>query len=284
MQIITGFLPLKNFLTEQRSRGKKVGLVPTMGALHQGHAELIETSLRRKLVTVCSIYINPMQFNSKEDLKKYPRTLEADKNFLEMLGCDVLFCPTDDLIYPFGTPKIHFNLGTLETLMEGKFRPGHFQGVGLVVTKLFNLVQPDVAFFGQKDLQQFAVIKQLVDELFFPLELVQVPTVRSEQGLALSSRNSRLSDRDKQWALHLYKALSLGKAELLRNNTVDAVKKLIAEYFENIAEVDLEYFEVVDAESLDPVKHISQHKQVALCMAGYVHNIRLIDNLLLFSS
>lgn len=276
--------PLKKYLNTQRSSGKNIGFVPTMGALHQGHAALIRAAQKWGLLTVASIYVNPAQFNNPEDLEKYPRTLEQDMKILEHLGCDVLFCPPDAFMYPEYPPQLQIHFGYLESVMEGKYRQGHFGGVGLVLSKFFHLVHPDVAFFGQKDLQQFLAVKKLVKELFFDLELVMVSTVRNEEGLALSSRNQRLTPEEQHTASHLYKALAMARENLLTHKDVPATKEMVADYFDELANILLEYFEIVDAENFSEVIDVSNHRQVALCIAGTVSGVRLIDNLLLFSS
>ena len=275
--------PLKKYLKIQRS-GKNIGFVPTMGALHQGHAALIRAAQQRGLFTVASIYVNPAQFNNPVDLEKYPRTLEQDRKMLEQWGCDILFCPPDALMYPEYPPQLQMHFGKLESIMEGKYRKGHFGGVGLILSKFFHLIHPDVAFFGQKDLQQFLVVKKLVEELFFDVELLMVPTVRNEEGLAFSSRNQRLNPEEQHTALHLYKALTLAKKDLLSHKDVAATKQMIADYFNGLENILLEYFEIVDAENFSEVNDVSNHRQVALCIAGAVSGVRLIDNLLLFSS
>jgi pantoate--beta-alanine ligase len=285
MDFFEDIVPLKNYLKIQLSSKKKIGLIPTMGALHEGHAALIKTAQQKDLCTVATIYVNPAQFNNAADLEKYPRTLEEDKKMLEKLGCDVLFCPPDALMYPRYPPQLQMHFGHLENIMEGKFRKGHFGGVGLVLSKFFHMIRPDVAFFGQKDFQQFMVIKKLVEELFFDIELVMVPTVRNAGGLAFSSRNQRLTLTQQDMARHLYKALKRAQQELLVHKDVSVTKKIIADYFSILSEpeISLEYFEVVDAENFREVNNVSKHRQVALCIAAYISGVRLIDNLLLFS-
>jgi pantoate--beta-alanine ligase len=283
MDFFDDIAPLQNYLKIQRLGGKNIGLIPTMGALHEGHAALIKAAQQKDLCTVVTIYVNPAQFNNATDLEKYPRPLEEDKKMLEMLECDVLFCPPDALMYPEYPPQLQMHFGHLENIMEGKFRKGHFGGVGLVLSKFFHMICPDVAFFGQKDLQQFQVIKKLVEELFFDTKLVMVPTVRNAGGLAFSSRNQRLTLADQVVAQHLYKALSLAQQKLQADEDVAATKKAVNDYLGAVGEISLEYFEVVDAENFREVNNVSKHRQVALCIAAYISGVRLIDNLLLFS-
>jgi pantoate--beta-alanine ligase len=271
---------LTRYLAEQRQTGKKIGLVPTMGALHQGHLSLVAASLSQTDLTVCSIFVNPAQFNNIQDLEKYPRTLEKDSAMLEAAGCHVLFCPVREQMYPHKTCT-SFSFGPLEEVMEGYFRPGHFHGVGLVVSKLFHIVQPDIAFFGQKDLQQCRVIGQLVKDLFFPLEVQLIETVREADGLAMSSRNTRLNTAQRAEAGMFYQALLLGEQLLREGETPVRVKEEVERYMGANEAVKLEYFCIADGGTLQPVKDVQQHKQLALCVAGYMGEIRLIDNLLL---
>ena len=201
MHIFKEIKPLRAFLNQKRAEQESIGLVPTMGALHRGHLALIQASKAENKLTVCSIYVNPTQFNNSADLEKYPRTLPADIALLEEAGCDVLFCPGNQEMYR-DVSTLTMDFGGVDKILEGKFRPGHFSGVGLVVSKLFNIVAPDRAYFGQKDFQQFSVIARLVKELQFGLELRRIPTLRESDGLAMSSRNMRLneSDRKKRWS------------------------------------------------------------------------------------
>ena len=232
MDFFDNTIPLQNYLKIQRLGGKNIGLIPTMGALHEGHAALIKAALQRGLCTVATIYVNPAQFNNTADLEKYPRKLQEDKKMLEAWGCDALFCPSDALMYPEYPPQLQMHFGNLENIMEGKFRKGHFGGVGVVLSKFFNIICPDVAFFGQKDLQQFMVVKKLVEELFFDIELAMVPTVRNVGGLAFSSRNQRLAPASQVMAQHLYKALQLARQQLLAHEGVTDVKNAVADYIE----------------------------------------------------
>lgn len=270
---------LQNFLWQKRKADKKIGFVPTMGALHEGHLSLIRLSKQENDVTVCSVFVNPTQFNNAEDLAKYPRTLEKDAQMLESVGCDVLFIPEVATMYPEKT-TLQFHFGHLENVMEGKFRKGHFNGVALVVSKLFHIVQPHKAYFGQKDLQQFAIIRTLVQDLMFPLELVRCPIVREANGLAMSSRNQRLNRQEQEIASYLYKALQ--KAEsMLESHSVKQIQKAVKEYLLHIGGIELEYFEVAEANTLQIIEDLSGFRgDVALCIAAYVSGVRLIDNLI----
>ncbi|MDR6562702.1 MULTISPECIES: pantoate--beta-alanine ligase [unclassified Arcicella] len=278
MQVFFEIKTLQAYLKNQRKSGKTIGFVPTMGALHQGHLSLIETAKNQNDVVVCSIFVNPTQFNNPHDLAVYPRTLEADCKMLEEVACDIVFAPSASEMYP-SLPTLKFDFGTLENVMEGKFRPGHFNGVGIVVSKLFNIVQPNKAYFGQKDLQQCAVINCLVKDLSFSLDLVICPTQRETDGLAMSSRNRNLSEDQRVIAPEIYKSLSAA-AELLKTKSSTEVKQFVTDYFEVIEDVELEYFEISDFETLLPIEELLEGK-TALCIAAFLGKTRLIDNIII---
>ena len=278
MEIFKQIAPLKAFLKDLKSVGKSVGLVPTMGALHAGHVSLIKTCQSQNQITVSSIFVNPIQFNNQNDLLKYPRNIEKDTLLLESVGCDVLFNPENAEMYPEKS-TINLNFGDLDKVMEGEFRPGHFSGVALVVSKLFNIIQPDHAYFGQKDWQQFAIIKKLTGELNFNIGLHSVPTLREPDGLALSSRNERLDPEQRQKANVFYKGLLQAKAGLKDGKNIRDVKKRVRAVVEEYPDVRLEYFELVDSENLNLLENVEQSKQPIMCVAGYVGDIRLIDNM-----
>jgi pantoate--beta-alanine ligase len=273
---------LRQHLAEVRSEPQTIGFVPTMGALHQGHLALIKQARRECDVVVCSIFVNPTQFNNPDDLTKYPRTLEEDSALLESVGTDVLFCPTVAQMYP-QPATIRLDFGDLERTMEGASRPGHFNGVGLVVSKLFHMVQPDRAYFGQKDLQQVAVIKRLVRDLSFPIELVCCETVRDPDGLAMSSRNARLCSTERTHAPALYEALTLAKNALLDGQAPEQAKAAAATYLATAPAFSLDYLEIVNADTLQPLV-ATQHPaslqpgQTAICIAAQLGPVRLIDN------
>ncbi|MEA5428099.1 pantoate--beta-alanine ligase [Arcicella lustrica] len=278
MQVFFEIKTLQKYLQNQRKLGKSVGFVPTMGALHQGHLSLIETAKNQNDIVVCSIFVNPTQFNNPHDLAVYPRTLEADCQMLEEANCDIVFAPSAAEMYP-SLPTLKFDFGTLENVMEGKFRPGHFNGVGIVVSKLFNIVQPNKAYFGQKDLQQCAVINCLVKDLSFSLDLVICPTQREKDGLAMSSRNRNLSEEQRVIAPEIYKSLTAA-SELLKHQSSTAVKQFVKEYFEVIEDIELEYFEISDFDTLLPIEELSVGK-TALCIAAFMGKTRLIDNIII---
>lgn len=278
MQVFFEIKTLQEYLQNQRKLGKSVGFVPTMGALHQGHLSLIETAKNQNDIVVCSIFVNPTQFNNPHDLAVYPRTLEADCQMLEEANCDIVFAPSAAEMYP-SLPTLKFDFGTLENVMEGKFRPGHFNGVGIVVSKLFNIVQPNKAYFGQKDLQQCAVINCLVKDLSFSLDLVICPTQREKDGLAMSSRNRNLSEEQRVIAPEIYKSLTAA-FELLKHQSSTVVKQFVKEYFEVIEDIELEYFEISDFDTLLPIEELSVGK-TALCIAAFMGKTRLIDNIII---
>jgi pantoate--beta-alanine ligase len=280
MQIFREIEPLRAFLVEKRGAGKSIGLVPTMGALHEGHLTLLKQARSENDVTVCSIYVNPTQFNNPEDLANYPRTLEQDAQQLRSIGCDAVFAPESAEMY--NTPNVvRFDFGHLDKVMEGAFRPGHFSGVALVVSKLFHIVEPHRAYFGQKDWQQFAIISTLARELKFNLEIKSVPTVREANGLAMSSRNLRLTPEQRAKAAVLSGALRDARVQLINKTSIDTVKQFVKSHVESDAEITLEYFEVADSENLMPLNGVEDSAKPILCIAAFVGQVRLIDNMFL---
>ncbi len=283
MEIFKEISPLKAFLRDVRKAGKTIGLVPTMGALHRGHLSLISASKAANDVTVSTVFVNPTQFNNPADLLNYPRTLDKDTEMLKEVRCDVLFAPETNEIYPT-TSTIKLDFGHLDKVMEGKFRPGHFSGVGLVVSKLFHIVEPDNAYFGQKDWQQFAVITRLVEELNFPLKLHSIPTLREPDGLALSSRNLRLSSSQRKLATVFYRALQFAQQALQQKGDIKRVKTQVAELVAREDGVKLEYFEIADSKNLNVLENVDKANQPILCIAGFVGEVRLIDNMFLYNT
>jgi len=267
----------KNWLKSLQS-GKTIGFVPTMGALHQGHLDLVKNSKKECDITVVSIFVNPTQFNNPEDFAKYPITLEQDLKKLEDEGTDFAFLPETLSIYP-EKPVLTLNFGELEHVLEGEFRPGHFNGVGIVVSKLFHIIKPDKAFFGQKDLQQVAVIKRLVRDLSFNLELVVVPTRREIDGLAMSSRNLRLNPAERAQALILYWSLTKAKDELLAGKPWLDLRNQIRQDFKETSLARLEYFELVHPEHFTRFEAFEPDQKSSICVAAYLGSVRLIDNL-----
>jgi pantoate--beta-alanine ligase len=261
-----------------RNQGKSIGFVPTMGALHQGHLKLAEMSIHENDVTICSIFVNPIQFNNPADLEKYPRTFEADARMLEAIGCDIIFAPTVDEMYPEAVKKV-FEFGELDKVMEGRFRPGHFNGVAVVVEKLFEITIPHKAYFGEKDFQQLAIVKAMVRMQNLPVEIISHPTVREHDGLAMSSRNQRLTDTQRKLAPIIYQTLK--KAALMSQSQADieAVKAYVDNVINDNAEMELEYFEISDPENLKPVITYTPGRKVVACIAVFMGPVRLIDNL-----
>lgn len=280
MEIFKEIKPLRAYLKRQRVAGKSVGLVPTMGALHDGHLSLLKASQAESNVTVCSIFVNPTQFNNPSDLVNYPRTFDKDVEILKANRCDVLFCPNEAEMYGIGS-IVRFDFGDLDKVLEGQFRPGHFSGVALAVSKLFNIVSPDSAYFGQKDYQQFLIVERLQQDLKFDVRLRCVPIHREKDGLAMSSRNLRLSSPQRKSANAFYQALQLAKKQLLAGIDINAVKDQLRAKFKAMEDVKLEYFELADRSNLKPLKDVTNANQSVLLIAGYVGEIRLIDNLLL---
>lgn len=275
-------MPLRAFLSEKRAKNLRIGLVPTMGALHDGHTSLIKGCQQECDITVVSIFVNPTQFNNRDDYENYPVTKEDDQRILEKMSTDVLFLPSADEMYT-DESYLTMQFGRLDRILEGKFRPGHFSGVGLVVSKLFNIVRPDVAYFGQKDLQQVAVIKKLNEELAFGILLRVIETVRDTDGLALSSRNKRLSTEQRRLAPVLYNTLCWIRDQLLAGSPVERTLAEAACKIDNHSGVELEYLEIVDSNDLSPVSDLDAHEQISICVAAYLGKIRLIDNLYLIS-
>jgi pantoate--beta-alanine ligase len=280
MEIFKQIAPLRAFLKEIRKSDKTIGLVPTMGALHNGHLALVKASKAQNNVTVATIYVNPTQFNNPSDLLKYPKRLAEDLVMLEKEGCDVVFAPDNGEMYESDT-NLTFTFGALDSIMEGKFRPGHFSGVALIVSKLFNIVQPHNAYFGQKDWQQFAIIRQIVLELKFNVTLHSVPTYREPDGLAMSSRNLRLSPQQRLDSTIFYNALLEARKNLLMGKDVAEVKQLVGEIVGNVNGVVLEYFEVANSKNLNVLEFVNETEMPILCIAGYVGDVRLIDNMFL---
>jgi pantoate--beta-alanine ligase len=260
-----------------KKSGKIIGFVPTMGALHRGHLSLIEKSKKNTDVTVVSIFVNPTQFNDKNDLANYPRTVEADSALLEKEHCDILFLPTEKQVYPEPDKRV-FDFGNLDKVMEGASRPGHFNGVAQVVSRFFDLIQPDKAFFGEKDFQQLAIIKQLVKILNFQVEIVPCPIVREPDGLAMSSRNSRLNADQRKSAVQISQTL-LKSVEMAKVKSVQELKTWVMEQIGSNQMLKTEYFEISDDTFLQPVKNWSDPSNKVGCVAVKVGNVRLIDNI-----
>lgn len=254
-----------------------VGLVPTMGALHSGHISLVNNAVLENQNVVVSIFVNPAQFNNSEDLENYPRTLESDLELLKTTRCKIVFAPNAKEIYP-ETDTRKFSFGVLEQVMEGKHRPGHFNGVARVVSRLFELVQPNKAYFGLKDFQQLAIIKKMVNDLNLPVLIVPCPIIREESGLAKSSRNELLTTEQRQNAAHISKILFKAK-NLAAQYSVNELETWVIENINKNPYLNVEYFEIVDDEQLQPVKNWEEKNTKVGCVAVYCEKIRLIDNI-----
>ena len=294
MIIFTSAEKLKNHLIALRKSGKIIGFVPTMGALHQGHVSLITAAKGQCDVVVCSIFVNPTQFNDLTDLEKYPRTPQEDEALLVSAGCDVLFAPEVSEVYApeeLLLKKNHVedkswmegktvDFGLLEKVMEGAQRPGHFNGVAQVVSKLFRITAPDKAFFGQKDFQQLTIIKSMVRQLEMPVEIIACPIVREEDGLAMSSRNRRLTEKERIWSNKISTMLQLVRnMKLYMVGNIEELRDMVKIQIESQGVMKLEYFEIVDPETLQPVKDLKTATGAVACIAVKLSSVRLIDNL-----
>lgn len=279
MKLFEKIVDLQNELFEVRKEGKKIGLVPTMGALHQGHASLVKRSVKENDVTVVSVFLNPTQFNDKADLERYPRNLDADCKLLEECHADYVFAPSVKEMYP--TPdNRQFNFPPVTTVMEGAKRPGHFNGVCQVVSRLFYIVRPDRAYFGEKDWQQIAVVKRLVKYINMNVEIVECPIVREADGLAMSSRNSLLTPEERAIAPNIYKVLK-ESVEYSKKRTVEETHNKVVNDINAIDGLEVEYFEIVDGNTLLDVKDWNDSPYIVGCITVYCGHtpIRLIDHI-----
>jgi pantoate--beta-alanine ligase len=279
MDIFSTRQEIRVFLDHKKTKAK-IALVATMGALHEGHLSLIEEAKSNADIVVCSIFVNPTQFNDPKDLEKYPRPIESDIALLQSAKCDVLFLPTVAEIYPEADEKWHIDLGQLDHIWEGEHRPGHFQGVTQVVYKLFDIIQPDIACFGQKDFRQVMVIQRMLDITKLPVELVICPIIRDEDGLALSSRNSRLSPEGKKKALVISRALRAVNNDFPQV-TPEILKQKAVQIIHEEPGVKLEYFAICETRTLTEAATIEEGKQYVALAAAWVEGVRLIDNMLL---
>lgn len=277
MKFIQTIQELRTELDALRKEGKTIGLVPTMGALHAGHASLVKRAVAENDVVVVSDFVNPTQFNDKNDLLKYPRTLDADCKLLEECGASFVFAPSVEEIYPEPDTR-QFSYAPLDTVMEGKFRPGHFNGVCQIVSKLFLIVEPTRAYFGEKDFQQLAIIREMVRKYPFNLEIVGCPIVREADGLALSSRNARLSDEQRIQALQISKTL-FASVEYAQTHTLAETKAFVESAISTAEGLRLEYFEIVDGNSLQTVCDWKDGSYIVGCITVFCGEVRLIDNI-----
>lgn len=277
MKLVQTIQELRNELDVLRKEGKKIGLVPTMGALHEGHASLVRRAVAENDIVVVSDFVNPTQFNDKNDLLKYPRTLDADCALLEKEGAHYVFAPSVEEIYPEPDNR-QFSFAPLDTVMEGKFRPGHFNGVCQIVSKLFMIVEPHRAYFGEKDFQQLAIIREMVKQMNFDLQIVGCPIVREADGLALSSRNARLSDEQREQALNISKAL-FDSLEYATDHTLTETQRFVENAIAEADGLEMEYFEIVDGLTLQPVTGWEDSTFIVGCITVFCGEVRLIDNI-----
>lgn len=277
MELIQTVHELRAKLDVLRKAGKTIGLVPTMGALHAGHASLVKRAVAENDIVVVSDFVNPTQFNDKNDLIKYPRTLDADCKLLESCGVTFVFAPSVEEIYPEPDTR-SFSYAPLDTVMEGKFRPGHFNGVCQIVSKLFLIVEPTRAYFGEKDFQQLAIIREMVRKYPFNLQIVGCPIVRESDGLALSSRNARLSAEQRVQALQISKTL-FASVEYAKTHSLEETKQFVIDGIDNAEGLRLEYFEVVDGNTLQEVNSWDGSDYIVGCITVFCGEVRLIDNI-----
>ena len=280
MKVINKTSDLQAIIEQLKNDGKSIGLVPTMGALHKGHLSLVKNSISNNDITVVSIFVNPTQFNNPNDLASYPRTVDKDLELLQTIGCDIVFAPEADDIYSKSETdsRFEFDFEGLDKVMEGKFRPGHFNGVVQIVSKLFDLVRPDRAYFGEKDFQQLAIIRLMTRRYNLPIEIVPCPIVREDSGLALSSRNSLLKDNEKQVASHIYAVLNESR-QFVPQTEVEELKQCAIAAIEQKSELKVEYFDIVDGHTLKSIGKWDECDYVVGCITVFCGNVRLIDNI-----
>lgn len=279
MKIIRTQYDMTEFRVQQRNRGVAVGFVPTMGALHEGHMSLVERAVKENAVTVVSVFVNPIQFNNSEDFNKYPRTEEEDFKLLAAAGVAAVFAPTAEEMYPGEDKNFkQYNLGEVAEVMEGKHRPGHFQGVARVLDILFRLIDPQRAYFGEKDFQQIAVVRNLIKNEGLNVEIIACPIKRASDGLALSSRNSRLDKDQRLIAPEIYNTLKYS-VEYSKDHSVQATHDTVVEHLDSMPGLKTEYFEIVDARTLQPIDEWEESDWIVGCITVYCGDVRLIDNI-----
>ncbi len=277
MQVFKTVNEISSYIRSCKNENKTIGFVPTMGALHNGHLSLINTSKEQNNITVVSIFVNPIQFNNEQDFVKYPKDYDKDLNLLKNVNCDIVFIPSVKEIYPEPDNRF-FDLGYLGTIMEGKFRPGHFQGVAKVVERLFKIINPNKAYFGQKDFQQLAVIKKLVQITNSKVNIIACPIIREENGLAISSRNTRLTQNQFSKASIIFATISKLK-EFITKNKFNEFINWSKSTIDSENEFKTEYIEIVDTETLEIIQSIKNHKSITCCIAVFCGEVRLIDNI-----
>ena len=277
MKVLKSKKTLIDYVERQREMGKKIGFAPTMGALHQGHLSLYKAAKKENDEVISSIFVNPTQFNNPDDFQKYPKTLEKDLELLEKAGVDAVYVPNVEEMYPDGLNSKKYDFDGLENEMEGKYRPGHFDGVGTIVEELFRQVQPHNAYFGEKDYQQLAIIKKMVEKTKLPVKIHGVPTLREEDGLAMSSRNVRLTETQRKEATIIYETLEKVK-EWFKVISLEEIKQKVTDIFRN-SNFELEYFVIADEEMLKEANAIDENREYRAFIVAYAGDVRLIDNM-----
>ena len=277
MKVLKSKKTLIDYIERQREMGKKIGFAPTMGALHEGHLSLYKAAKKENDEVISSIFVNPTQFNNPDDFQKYPKTLEKDLELLEKAGVDAVYVPNVEEMYPDGLNSKKYDFDGLENEMEGKYRPGHFDGVGTIVEELFRQVQPHNAYFGEKDYQQLAIIKKMVEKTKLPVKIHGVPTLREEDGLAMSSRNVRLTETQRKEATIIYETLTKVK-EWFKVISVEEIKLRVLEIFRN-SNFELEYFVIADEKTLKETDYFYKDKNYRAFIVAYADTVRLIDNM-----
>ena len=277
MKVLKSKKTLIDYVERQREMGKKIGFAPTMGALHQGHLSLYKAAKKENDEVISSIFVNPTQFNNPDDFQKYPKTLEKDLELLEKAGVDAVYVPNVEEMYPDGLNSKKYNFDGLENEMEGKYRPGHFDGVGTIVEELFRQVQPHNAYFGEKDYQQLAIIKKMVEKTKLPVKIHGVPTLREEDGLAMSSRNVRLTETQRKEATIIYETLEKVK-EWFNVISLEEIKQKVTDIFRS-SNFELEYFVIADEKTLKETDFFYKEKNYRAFIVAYAGDVRLIDNM-----
>ena len=278
MEVFTTTNSIKQTLSKEMFYNKTIGFVPTMGALHEGHLALVKSAKKDCDIVVCSIFINPTQFNNVIDLENYPVTIKKDIKLLEENFCDVLFLPKTTEMYPIGLVTKQYDLNGIDKLLEGRKRPGHFDGVCTIVHKLFSIIQPNMAYFGEKDFQQVAIIKQLVNHLSLDIQIKTINTVREKNGLAKSSRNTLLNEEQRKKASYIYESLKKIK-KLFGKLDCSTIKEVIMDDIKKVKGMDLDYIEIIDAHSFKPINNKNNKENAVALIAVFLGNVRLIDNL-----
>lgn len=280
MEVVKNSNALQQILSKYQKEGKTVGFVPTMGALHVGHFSLLEIAKNQTDITVCSIFVNPTQFNNSSDLTNYPREVERDLKNLDNGNCDVVFLPQVEDIYPNGAISESYNFGRVSEIMEGEHRPGHFDGVATVINRFYEIVKPNRAFFGEKDYQQYVIVDMLAKQKHPNVKVIGCPIYREDDGLAMSSRNERLNNSQRTEAPIISKALFYTK-EKIKTDTIESIQAYVKNLFTNSKELELEYFEIVD-ENFENISNVADVTHARAFIAAFAGEVRLIDNLPLF--